>query len=288
MAIADEADNAHEADTAVSPEGRGTTSAMRVTDVLIFLLENGGTGSISEISRTLGISKTVVYRILQSFLSRDLVELNLATREYRLGPTAAALGVLAADPFEQADLQAAAMPHIQRLSEITRETSTVSALVGNYCVHIDQVVSNHEIRMILKTRHPRPLAVGASSRAILAFMNQEQQEHVLDHAIPRLTPGTLADLDVLLRELEVTRKTGVAVSFGEREVGSAAIASPVWKDNDLVGAVSVCGPSVRFTPEAVAANSGHVRDTAQQVTRALHHAGPAARPATRKGSDVSR
>src|SRR5690625_1999037 len=111
---------------------RGTASATRVADVLIFLVENNGHGGVSEISRATGIGKTVVYRILQSFLSRDLVVFDADAREYRLGPSAAALGVLAAEHFDQRYLQESALRYLKKLSDASHETATVSSLIGNY------------------------------------------------------------------------------------------------------------------------------------------------------------
>lgn len=250
---------------------RGTVSATRVADILIYLLDHGGSGGVSEISRSTGISKTVVHRILQSFRSRELVIFDQASRQYKLGLVAVGLGGLAADPFEQSRLQEVARPRLRDLSTSTEETATVSSLIGNYCVHIDQVVSTQEIRMHLKTWVPRPLTAGASSKAILAFMPLHRREHILQVAAERNPPDSQGAISELRDTLQQIHENRLAVSFGERETDSAAIASPVFNSADVVvGAVSVCGPAPRFVQEFVNMASPLVLSTAEAVSQLLH------------------
>lgn len=253
-----------------SGSGQGTMSTSRAVDVLFYLMNNEGKGGITEISRALGLSKAVVYRILQTFREKGLVEAgDPPKREYRIGPTAALLGAFAPDPFEGSALHSAAMPHLKRMSEITMETATVSALVGRLAVHVDQVVSQRELRMTVKTYVPRPLTRGASSKAMLAFLDADEQRDIMSEAVPGTAAYPLEDSASLRRELETIRESGVAVSFGERECESAAIASPVWDSAGLVGAISICGPLSRFVPDVVASNKELVIATAEEISTTL-------------------
>ncbi len=56
----------------------GTVSADRVADVLLTFAGTGGSLGVSEISRRLGLSKAVVYRILRSLVSRRLLSVDEA------------------------------------------------------------------------------------------------------------------------------------------------------------------------------------------------------------------
>src|SRR3712207_9201633 len=71
----------------------GTVSADRVADILLTFAGTGGSLGVSEISRRLGLSKAVVYRILRSLVSRRLLSVDEAGGgRYRLGPAAAKIG----------------------------------------------------------------------------------------------------------------------------------------------------------------------------------------------------
>ena len=148
----------------------GTVSADRVADVLLTFAGTGGSLGVSEISRRLGLSKAVVYRILRSLVSRRLLSVDEAGGgRYRLGPAAATLGARA---LRDLDLRENALPVLRRLQHESGETATVSELVGVSRVYLDQVSSLKEIKMTVEIGRPFPLHAGASSRTILAFASE--------------------------------------------------------------------------------------------------------------------
>src|SRR3954468_21774266 len=122
----------------------GTEAASRVADVLLMFASGPSALGVSEIARELRLSKAVVHRILQSLASRSLVSADPGTREYRLGPGAIALGARALRDF---DLRSAARPTLRRLRDLTRETTTLSALLGDARLYLDQYESLQEIKM---------------------------------------------------------------------------------------------------------------------------------------------
>ena len=85
----------------------GTEAADRVADVLLLFARSDQPLGVSGIARSLGISKAVVYRILQSLVSRSLVEAVPGHATYQLGPTAIGLGTRA---WSQMDVRSVAAP----------------------------------------------------------------------------------------------------------------------------------------------------------------------------------
>jgi IclR family transcriptional regulator, acetate operon repressor len=222
---------------------------------------------VSDIARRLGLSKTVVHRILRSLASRGLVSSNGGSGRYSLGPAAAALGARALGDL---DLRAAAMPVLRRLQVQSGETTTVSALVGAARVYLDQVVSLQEIKMTVELGRPFPLYAGASSKAVLASAGPELLAQVLDGPLEPLTALTIVDRRRLELELDAIARAGVAASHGEREEGAASVAAPVLgAGHEVVGAISVCGPVARFTPEAVDRYRPLVKRGADEISAAL-------------------
>jgi len=245
----------------------GTESAGRVADVLALFTAGPAALGVSEIARELGLSKAVVHRILQSLASRSFVEADSQTRGYRLGPAAVALGARA---LRDLDLRRAASPVLQRLREATRETTTLSALLGGARVYLDQYESPQEIKMTVELGRPHPLHAGASSRAILAFLPEPAREAVITDELARLTPDTIVDPAQLRRRLAEVRETGCATSLGERQHGAASVAAPVFgMDGQVIGSISVCGPVSRFDPQTVRRYVPMVREAALEISRAL-------------------
>jgi IclR family acetate operon transcriptional repressor len=239
----------------------GTEGASRVIDVLLFFLDESNAIGISQISRELDLSKAVVHRIFRSLVAKDMIIQDPQSRLYTLGPAAAALGARA---FRDSNLRIEATPILSALRDLTRETATLSELVGHDRAYIEQFSSPQEIKMLVEIGRRFPLHAGSSSKAILAFLDSEQQQEVIDGTLARLTPETVVDRDQLAQELKIIQHQGYAVSRGERQRGAGAVAAPVFNLVGLViGAISICGPADRF--DEVAVNS-----LIPLVTRAAH------------------
>ncbi|GAA3749746.1 DNA-binding IclR family transcriptional regulator [Spinactinospora alkalitolerans] len=250
-----------------SATSNGTEAAARVIDVLLLFTDGPSTLGVTHIARELGLSKAVVHRILQSLVSRSALLFDPASRAYRLGPAVVALG---ARSLRDSDLRRAALPVVRRLHEATDETTTLSELVGTERVYIDQMESTREIRMTVEIGRRFPLHAGASSKAILAELPEPELEAVLAAPLGRLTPETVVDPDRIRAELAAIRARGAAVSGGERQGGASSIASAVrWADGRVVGAISVCGPIMRFDEATCERYVPLVRDAAVDVSRAL-------------------
>jgi IclR family acetate operon transcriptional repressor len=247
--------------------GVGTEAADRVADVLMLFARGPASAGVSEIARELGLSKAVVHRILQSLVSRSFVAVNPGTREYRLGPAALALGARA---LRDVDLRRAARPVLRRLRDDTNETTTLSELVDDGRVYLDQIESRQEVKMTVELGRPHPLHAGASSRVILAFLPRERVARIVDGGLPALTSDTITSTHALRRELAEVRRRGYATSHNERQPGAASVAAPVFNvESEVVGSLSVCGPASRFDDETSARFAPLVKAAAEEVSRAL-------------------
>lgn len=242
----------------------GTEAVTRAADVMLLFL-HAPTLGVRDIARQLGISKSVVHRILRSLASRQLLELDPDQGGYRPGPALAALG---ARSRRGLDLRREAVPVLQMMQQETGETATLSVLVGQARVFLDQVQSPHEVRMTVELGRAFPLNAGASSRAILAFADDDLRRRSLAAPLARITATTPVDGDRIAADLREIGRTGVAVSFGERQAGSAAIAAAViGPEGVAIGAVAVCGPAYRFDEEAVRRHARVVKRAARALSR---------------------
>jgi DNA-binding IclR family transcriptional regulator len=229
----------------------GTEAADRVADVLLLFAQADRPLGVSEIARSLHLSKAVVHRILQSLTSRSLVRVVAPNSMYVLGPAATTLSLKA---WSQLDLRAVASPILRRLRDETRETTTLSVLVGHHRMYLDQFESPQEVKMVVDVGVRYPLHSGASSRAILAYL----PERVVADTVAELResdPGVHAD--AYLRGLDDVRARGYAVSRNERGTGAASIAAPFFDPaRNVLGSISSSGPVFRYGEEG---HEDHVR-----------------------------
>lgn len=245
----------------------GTEGAARVADVLLAFIGRDDAVGVTTLARELGLSKAVVHRILRTLVDRNLLEADLSTRGYRLGQAAAAIGARA---MRESRVREVAMPVLRQLSANTGETSTLSVRVPGGRVYLDQVQSRQEVKMTVEIGRRFPLHAGSSSRAMLAFLPADEQEAIIQAGLDPLTADTLVDPEQLRESLQAVRRTGIARSIGERQVGAASVAAPVFDlDGHVVAAISVCGPRLRISDEIAGKFSEVLRTAADRVSVAL-------------------
>jgi DNA-binding IclR family transcriptional regulator len=227
------------------------------------------TFGVTEIADALGLSKAAVHRILASLRTRGLVEIDELTRRYFLGVGAMKLGLAYLDRI---DLRRIAHPELVALSERTAETATLSVRSGWTRFYVDQVTPRREVIMSVRLGTPYPLHAGGSSKAFLAFLNDDEVDaYLAQPELERLTPDTVTDRNKLRREITLIRRRKYAQSYAERQAGAASVAAPVLDHRGRPqGVVSVCGPVERFRGEAEASVEA-LLDVTQRLSARLGH-----------------
>lgn len=238
----------------------------RSTRVLFFLGGNAAPVGLSEIARAVGVDKATTLRILTTFEQLGAVRQDEASRGYRLGPN---MSTLAAAP--PPDLREVTRPLMNRLWEATGETVCLVLPNGYERVHVEVLPGRHELRFDPVIGLTWPLYVGASGKAMLAFMSKARLDELV--AATGLAPGRsrrASDEGQLRRELAKIRRDGYAVSSGETVEGGAVVAAPIFdRLGDVVASIALRGPSVRLGPQALRALAPAVRDAARAASLAL-------------------
>lgn len=235
--------------SASKSSARSVATVERAADVLIHFAQSGkDTLGVTEIATDLGLSKAAVHRILAALVSHDLLQLDPQSHRYALGPMLMTLGL---SYLQRIDVRRLATPELQALSDLTHETATISLRSGQSRVYLDQVTPAREVIMSVRIGVPFPLHAGASSKAFLAFLPEDEIEAYLSTKLVALTPNTVTDVHALRAELADARTRGYTRSNAERQAGAASVAAPVFNHEGLPCAViSVCGPAERFAAEA--------------------------------------
>lgn len=244
----------------------GTTSADRVADVVVLFTTTRQPLRVTEVARTLGLSKAVVHRILQSLTSRSLLRQVPGRAEYVLGP---ALSAPAPGPSRSGALRAASTLILRQLRDQTGETTTLSALLGRERVYVDQRLGRREVTMEVDLGQRLPLHSGASSKAILAFLPGQEIEEAM-RQLQAQQPGRDLDLAGYRIALAEIHRRGYAISRNERATGAVSVAAPVFgPDRDVLGSISSSGPMFRYEDGPQAAHTRLVVGAARAITAAL-------------------
>lgn len=246
--------------------------AARTLAVLEAVAQNAPEPStVTGLAESLGLSKTVVHRLLQELVGAGFLAYEAELRRYRLGPQSLMVGMAA---LRSLDVPEVARPFLERLVKETGETATLSVRQGWSRVYVDQVASPREIKMTVALGTAHPLHAGSSSKAILAWLEPDEIASYLDRAQLRaLTDGTITTPEALTAELEQVRGAGFAMSLGERQEGAASVAAPVFVSGGTPwGSISVCGPRDRFSASDHQRYAALVRTAAHEVSVACGYA----------------
>lgn len=220
----------------------GVAAVDRAIALLEAFRDDGAALSLADLAARTGFVKSTVLRLAASLERGRLLDRTQDGR-YRLGPTAARLGARYRASFRLGDH---ATPVLERLSSATGESASLYVREGDVRVCLHRVHSRqHQLLHFLEVGTQFPYSTGASGRVIAAFTDPDGDPEV--------------------------RRRGVARSVRDRTIlQTAAVAAPVFDaEGAFVGALSLAGPSVRFTDEALPRLEAAVAAAAGELTRSL-------------------
>ncbi len=242
-------------------EGRAYSavrSVERALDILLCFAEKNE-WSLTEISRKVALNKSTVFRLLYTLENKGFLQRDPETEKYRLGLRMWELSVHVKLSDDMATLF---LPEMTLLRD--RLGETVSLYVRDHLerVRIQAVESTQAIRRVAPVGARMPLALGASSKILVAYASPDVQQQVLND--PEWPPQV--DRNDFRCQLEQILRQGYATSIEEREPGTSAVSAPIInRSGNLIAALAVSGPSSRLSPEKMVEIAPVVIETAARM-----------------------
>jgi DNA-binding IclR family transcriptional regulator len=230
-------------------------------------LEQAGELSVTELSRRLGESPTVIFRILKTLEDRGYIQQDATSKRYGLGLRIWEIGSRA---VRRSGLTDHARPVLKWLTEVTGETSDVAVVRGTDVVYVEVVQGVEPLRVYVEPGLRSPLYLTASGKAILAHRGPDLFKRVVAAGLNRITPATITTATALRRRLDQIRRTGASIIHGEQRPHISAVAAPIFdRAGECVAAVGAFGPSLRFQGEELERITGSVRKAAEEISARL-------------------
>lgn len=242
-------------------------STDRCLAILELLSKHSEGLTLSDIHHMLGISKNMIFRILNDLSSRGYTN-KTASKTYSLGNK---LLELAVPQTAGKNLVDEAAPEIKALRDQTGESVGLLVPCDNEAVLIYFQPSRQPIRTIYDVGVKIPLYCNAPGKVFLAFGDEKERGARLKHqSFKRFTARTITDPYKLERQLEIARREGYTVDQAEEIEGSHCVAAPVFDhDGRLVAAVVVTGPLERITVAKFADYGKMAATAAARITERL-------------------
>lgn len=245
----------------------GVRTVARAIEILELLGDEPGL-SVSEIARKMEIPKASAHEILTTLVVKRVVVKNESSGAYHLGPTLFVLGSIARSSL---DIVMIAEEHLQALNAELDETVHLTALRNDRLLYVDCVESSRRLRTLSSIGEVAELYCTAVGKAVLAYQSPRRRSELLAGVqFRQFTPNTIVDPTALDDELAGIVERGYAIDNVEHEEGVRCIGAPVRDHtSQVVGSISLSGPSGRVTTDRDTAIAERVKATADRISAAL-------------------
>jgi DNA-binding IclR family transcriptional regulator len=247
----------------------GIKSTIKTLRLLKLFSVEKNVWAVNDMSTELGYHKSSVQRIVSTLEAEGfLARVSAGRGIYRLGPVVLFLGNLAE---MTTDLRSIAQPVMKRLVETVRETSYLCVADGYQSLYIEKVECSQPVRILHAVGKRNPLHSTGVGKILLSGMTGEEIDRAIaERGLKPYTPNTITDRRRLLEELETVRKRGIAFDDEELDAGVRCIAAPIFdRDGKIAAAISISGPTQRFTPEKTPRFETELRAAAGEISSML-------------------
>ena len=161
---------------------------------------------------------------------------------------------------------------MQSVNQETRETANLVLWNGHSAVCIEKIDSPESITIQhTQIGHTEPLHSSGLGKAILAYLPETEVKDVLKGIdLKRTTHNTLTTATALRADLQSTRERGFAIDDEEGIIGIRCVACPILGHlGNVVGAISLAGPSIRMSKKRVLELGPDLRNIAAHISLKL-------------------
>ncbi|MBM3811151.1 MAG: IclR family transcriptional regulator [Acidimicrobiia bacterium] len=252
--------------------GKYMVPVVRSTFRILAELGQAGSMSLNEVTLRTGIAKSTVFRILTTLTDLGYVIRDAGRHYYVSG----ALSELVNERAGSELLRRTSLSWMLRLRDAHGETVNLGQLQVDRIRYVEVVPSEFALRLHERPGAIVPVHATALGKAILAFLPPETAEGLLEGMpMPALAANTITTVAGMMAELEAVRRRGYAFDRGETSTLATCVAAPILDARgEAVAALSISGPSSRFSPHEGSDVVEDLREAAREIGRSIRHSAP--------------
>lgn len=236
----------------------------RAIDVLQCFSHEEHELSIGDISRKLGVHKSIVSRLVAALCAKRMLQQDLKTRKVSIGVGAFSLGALF---IKRVPLEQYAAAHMSSLVERIQHSCHVAVLDGHRLLTITSGETRKTLRVILRTGEHRFLHATAGGKLLLALTPGLLEEVAKTTGFPAVTNKTITSISKLRKEIAGIRDTGIAWNFEESTRGAGACAAPIFDaTGQIAGVISAVYPLSAVSKTEFTAIGNKVREAGRLIS----------------------
>lgn len=238
--------------------------AVRVIEIISASDEPLG---ITDISRSAGINKNMVFRVLNSLEAAGWVYCeNPNEKKYHLTLRPFQMTRKAVDRLS---INTVATPFIHALWQRLGESTYLGILKDDKVMYIQHFDSTKDLKVAGALGGMYDLYCSAPGKILLAYSDEKYIEEYIHREHPRRTDKTLTTPEELRDELGIIRKNGYAIDNEEFSCGILCVAAPVFDGcNKVIGTIGCSFPTVNRTMGTILDECGKdIVSTAKEISK---------------------
>ncbi len=236
-------------------------------EVLSLIVDSKRPLGVTEIARTLALSKSTVFGILKALQEENLIVKSKSTKRYTIGEE---LFKIAKRVLQGGELSSVARPFLEKLVEEVDETVFLCVREDSVVKVIDTIETRKKLKISSPIGTRLPITASVFCKAFLAPMEDSDiRDFLKEKGLPKYTPNSITDLDRFLDEIRVARKRHYSLDLEEYLMGVRAIATLVYANDYPVGAICILGFTGSMPTDKLPEMAQHLIGTARKISERL-------------------
>jgi IclR family KDG regulon transcriptional repressor len=196
---------------------------------------NGNFVRVNDVAKALELEKTTVYGFINSLKQLGYIEQDEVSPRYRITQKLECLYVPTFSVFE---LKHELRPILEKITEMTQESSYLAVQMGSYYRHELKCEPNRAVKITLNVGKDYEMETTAIGKAFLAY------SEYLQHSIIKTSES--GELSILEKEIKEIKNSGYALDIQQYDPDLNCVALPIFLKNKPIAVLCVSGPSYRF------------------------------------------
>lgn len=218
----------------------------RVLNILELLATKQDGFTLTEISGIMSAPKSTILPILQTMVQKKFVNLNIITYKYTLGLNTFFIGSSFVQNIDTIEFIKSEM---RTIVLTVNEICQMGILDGSDILYLAKIDSENPIRIISHVGKKLPAYCTALGKALIFNKSLDELKELYPNELKAFTNKTVASLEKLERQLQITKATMIATEEGEINEHTFCIAVPLLKNNKILAAISVSIPIFTYSDE---------------------------------------
>lgn len=250
-------------------------SVDRALRIIEFLAENPTGAGITEISKSLGLSKCTVHRLISTLKERDFAYQSSNTQLYRLSYKILYLYNCISNNI---DMFKVSRPIIRKFADKVDATVHLATLdeKRSNIVYIDRIEPmNSQKPFVMSSRVGKkaPCYCTAAGKMLLSqYSDDEIRDIMKGEEYKTYTDKTIKNIDEFLEEIHKVRKQGYALDENEYDHGIICISIPIYNSNGKIDFTMSVTDLILYTKVEELINlKGQLDEVSRKVSNAINY-----------------